>query len=162
MSAPLRQKPSALSRALILGAFTLLYAVAAMLPTFYWQGQEEMWRGYYVLVVGVYGLQLGQYGWLANLVAVMGLYACLHGGMKRARTCTVLALVVALHTLTLFGKVVPLGEQSFNVVQLTALGAGFYVWLLALASPGICTFLPLEQELAAEQADEGEEERNQS
>ena len=143
-----RPLPSARSRSLILGVFTLLYAVAAMLPALYWQGQEQMWRGYYVLVVGVYGLQVGQYGWLANVLAVLALYACLHGGVKRSRSCSALALVVAMHTMALFGQTVHLGEHDFNVVQLTAVGPAFYLWLLALACPGALTFLPLEMESA--------------
>jgi hypothetical protein len=145
MSAP-RPIPSAPGRTLILGVFTLLMGVACVLPALVWrwQGQEQIWRGFYVLVVGALGIREHQYAWLANPLAVAAVVMCLKGIVGWARFASLAAVVVGLHTLSLFGKTVPLGEQAFNSVQLTDMGPGFWAWLVALASPFILSFVPMQ------------------
>jgi hypothetical protein len=150
--------PSAKTRTFILGLYTLLYMVAAFLPALYLQGQEEVWLGYYVLVVGVMALKVGQYGWLANVAAFVALRSCMKGSRASARLFSLLALGLAAHTVTLFGRTISLGEEQFNIVQLTALGTGYYVWLAALATPLLCSFFTHVESIPHEPNDDPEEE----
>ena len=50
-------------------------------------------------------------------------------------------MLLSFHTFALFGREIALGPQEFNHVRLVALGAGYYVWLLALLLPLIITLL---------------------
>jgi hypothetical protein len=149
--------PSPPHRTLILASFVLFYTVAAVMPALHWQGQQEKWHGYYAMIVGIWGIKSGVYAWLANPAALLAVHACMNGKRKNARVLSLISLGLAMHTVTLFGRVIPLGKQEFNVVKLSSLGTGFHFWLLALATPLLYSFLAHEP--AVEKQDSEEEER---
>jgi hypothetical protein len=106
------------------------------------------------MVVGGWGIKSGVYAWLANPAAVVAVRACMNGQRKNARVFSLFAIGLALHTVTLFGRVIPLGKQEFNVVKLSALGIGFHFWLLALAMPLLFSFLPHELKVPQQSEEE--------
>jgi hypothetical protein len=141
--------PSAPTRTLMLAIFTLLYAVSCALPALYLEGQATQWRGFYLLVVGALGVKYQQFSWFANVAALLGLVACMKGGVKRSRTCAVVAFFLALHALSLFGDTLQLSGHELDRVRVVELGPGYYVWLLAVISPAVLSFFPMELSLTA-------------
>jgi hypothetical protein len=141
--------PSAPTRTLMLAVFTLLYAVSCALPALYLEGQATEWYGFYLLVVGAMGVKYQQFSWFANVAALLGLIACMKGGVKRSRSCSAVAFFLGLHALTLFGKTLQLSGHELDRVRVVELGLGYYAWLLALISPAVLSFLPMELSLTA-------------
>jgi hypothetical protein len=132
-----RTAPSARARALMLIAFVGSYTLACYLPALHMTGQETMWRGVELLSFGIMSLKLGQLSWLANFLAIATVRAALLGQRKTVNILSAVTLLFALQTYTLLGKDIAIGRGDFNVVQVVAIGPGFYVWLLALMVPFI-------------------------
>ena len=127
-------RASARGRALILLTFVILYAVASWLPALTLEGAATHWRGVELLVLGPMGFKSMQFGWAANLLAGLALYRVMNKPGPMVFVLTLLALCVAMDTLTLFGQEFPLGNKP-GVVRVVGLATGFYVWLLGLAWP---------------------------
>lgn len=139
-----RERPSARGRALILMSFVSIFATACALPAFHLDNEPYVWRGVHLLVLGVMGVKIGIYGWLANLPALLALRGVMQGWGMATPLCSVAALLMGLHTLAVFGRDIQVGAHSYNVVHVVALGPAFYVWLIALLQP-LLAFLLLRQ-----------------
>ena len=133
--------PTARGRAIILLSFVLIYTLACGFTAFHLDGQQQRWNGVQVLVFGLAGLKMMQFAWLANITVIVALRAVMQGQTRTAQIWSVVSLLLALHTFALFGQEISLGRQDFNTVRLVSLGAGYYLWLLALLLPLIITLL---------------------
>ena len=133
--------PTARGRAIILLSFVLIYTLGCGFTAFHLDGQQQRWNGVQVLVFGLAGLKMMQFAWLANITVIVALRAVMQGQTRTAQIWSVVSLLLALHTFALFGQEISLGRQDFNTVRLVSLGAGYYLWLLALLLPLIITLL---------------------
>ena len=146
MAAPVPQPdipfaPSARGRALLLLAFVIVYAAACSLPALYLTGRRDSWSGVEVMVLGPFGLQIGQFAWLANVAAALALWLVMKGRPGPAIFSGVMAFVLGLHTLWLPGTEVLLGSEPFNSVQVVSVGPGYFVWMAAMLVPLAAAFL---------------------
>lgn len=156
LPAPVRAKPqvSDPARGWALGvaaAWAVLFCLACVLPSlrFYVQPDPTCClvppSPYYYNAWGLWLLSLGwaapfvlQFGWLANPLGAAAVVAQLIG-RKGPRLAAVIlsasALLVAVDTLTLFGRHIPVGVDYPDSYQLIRPLPGFYVWLASLAVP---------------------------
>ena len=142
------QQPSARSRALILLSFVVVFGVASIMPAFYLDHEPYVWRGVHLLVLGVMGLKMGQYGWLANPLVLVALIGVMKGWRRVVPVLSVGAMLTGLHTLTVFGRDLQVGAHTYNVLHVIALGPGFYVWLAALLHPFVVFMLLRRKRMA--------------
>lgn len=116
-------------------SFVIVFSAACVAPAFHLDNEPYVWRGVHLLVLGVMGLKIGLYGWLANIPAALALRGVMQGWGIASPALSVLALLIGLHTLRVFGRDLQVGEHAYNIVHVVALGPGFYLWLLALLHP---------------------------
>lgn len=135
------RRPSARGRALILTACVFLYSVACALPALHLSGRRDVWSGVEVMVIGPLGLRLGQFGWLANIAALIALRCVMTGRTRFTMIFTAIAMALALHAPFLIGREIALGDEPFNTVRVISLGSGYYVWVAALLLPLVFALL---------------------
>lgn len=140
-AARIRDRPSARGRALILFSFVIIFGTACTLPAFHLDHEPYVWRGVHLLVLGVMAVKVGLYGWLANVLALFALRGVMQGWGIAIPLLSAFSMALGLHTLTVFGRDLQVGQHAYNVVHVVALGPGFYVWLLAMLQPLIVFFL---------------------
>ena len=90
-------------------------------------------KGWEAALLGWQGIFLGNLGWIANPILLIGLVFALRGSWRPAAVCAGLALLLALDTLRLVGKRVIADEGGVTHMVLSQLHAGFYLWIASIA-----------------------------
>ncbi len=125
-----------LSRRRLTALFWLaLWLSSLTLPVAYLPG--DRWMGWGVLLTGFLGLLFGQFGWFANLgfLASFGLML----GTRRPNSADLVAATLSLAAVgdALFWRKV-YSDDGSSTVQ--ALGAGYYLWLVAIVGLAASVF----------------------
>ena len=134
-------RPSARGRALILIVYLGIMALACALPALVLEGAADYWRGIELLVLGSMGLKLMQFGWFANVLALLALHRVMNKPSPLVIVLSALAFLLAMDTLRMFGQEIPLPNHEGHTVRVVSLGMGFYLWLLALLWPAFALML---------------------
>ena len=133
--------PSAKTRALILMAFVIVYALACGLPALRLEGQKHEWYGVELMVIGPLAIQHGHYSWLANLGALGALLCVMRGHVLATVILSGIALGLGLQTFWLPGTTIPLSNDPADKVRVLSVAPGCFVWLVALLQPLTAAFL---------------------
>lgn len=128
------------TRFVAIAVSTLALASGSALPSGHFideSGSPVMWRGATFLACGWVGpLMEGVVcGWYANPIVIVGWVLLALRRYAAASIVSIVAALLALSSLTLFGVEVWQNEGGVNNLQLQHFGVGFYVWLLAVLVP---------------------------
>ena len=122
------------------GASLFLWLVACALPAAYVRALSGELSPYYGAACAVYGpyvASLGCFGWFGNLPWVVAEVLLWRRHYRAAAFFSAVAVVIALHTRTLFPAPIALHEGAVDSGQPEHLGPGFVVWMVSLAAPAV-------------------------
>ncbi len=109
-----------------------LLAIACVLPVLAFKEQnQETWFGWSVLVIGAFGIFIGQIGWIANPILVLAWLASLLRWWIASAVIEFFGLIIALSSFTIVGQSIPMDEAGMRHATVSFLHVGFYVWLLS-------------------------------
>lgn len=98
--------------------------------------------GYEILPMGVLGVLLGMFAWLANLLTLLAVVLSAFGKRLVAMILSVASVALGLQSFTL--DAVPFNEASMqpdNLNVVDHLGPGFYLWMASLVVFAVYCFL---------------------
>lgn len=117
----------------LIGASIAIYALACALPAATLVGEDvTVQRGLGLALLGWLAVTLGQYGWFANLFWIVGMLLALFRRYLGAAITVACGMLLALQTLTILGREVPLDTSGSNNAIVQQLNSGFYLWLLSM------------------------------
>lgn len=110
----------------------VLLAIACVLPVLVFsESQQETWFGWSVLVIGAFGIFIGQIGWIANPILVLAWLASLLRWWIASAVIAFFGLIIALSSFRIVGQSIPMDEAGMRHATVSFLHIGFYVWLLS-------------------------------
>jgi len=118
-----------------IGASALCFAIACALPALKFQntnGSAHIWYGGTVFLVGWMAALVGQLAWFANLLLFGSWISLIFRSRFGAVVFSLVALLIASQTYTLFGDPLPADEGGVNKMALTHILPGFYFWLSSI------------------------------
>lgn len=99
-------------------------------------------RGYEILAIGWLGIFIANFAWYGN---ILWLIALVNGLLRRYKGSLYASIIGFGLGLTAFAlREVPKDESGGRGYMIDYLGVGYYVWLLALALPGILAYRELK------------------
>jgi hypothetical protein len=104
--------------------------------------------GFAALVTGWLAILIGQFAWLANLLWLLSLLLVLLRGWIASAITGILAVLLALHTYTLYSQRVPANEAATEFLYLRGIKFGFYVWLASFLAISISAIILRQRERA--------------
>ena len=111
-------------------AFFLMIACVLPAIVFVEPGQET-WFGWSALLIGAFGIFIGQIGWFANPILVVAWLVSLFRWWIASAVIATIGLIVSMTSLLIIGARIPMDEGGVRHATVSFLHVGFYVWLLA-------------------------------
>ena len=105
-------------------------------------GVYDPYSGLSCLLHGAWLLLDFRLGWLANPLLALALYYGFRQHWKLTLTLSAIAVLIGASSLLMVGEPIGLGPGSYGSKVVT-LGVGFYVWMTALALPGVLSLIQL-------------------
>lgn len=131
---PSASKPK--SHFIIIGSSLLIFLIS-LIPPAMSLDNGEVWHGAQVLIWGWLGIFIGCLAWLANPLLLV-IYALLMFRRNLAVfIVSLLAVLIACLSFLLLGTQIPLDEGNVRQAEVLSLGPAFYLWLTAIATPGL-------------------------
>ncbi len=110
----------------------VLLAIACALPVLkFAEPNQETWFGWSVLLVGAFGIFIGQFAWFANPILALAWLACLLRWWIASSVIAFFALTIAMSSFMIVGQRIPMDEGGVRSATVSFLHVGFYVWLLS-------------------------------
>jgi hypothetical protein len=136
-----KSKPSFFSGAgcwgslVVISLSLFLFLLACATPAMVFD--QETWLGVQVLAFGWEGIFIGQFAWYANLFWLLSLLLAFFRRWILTLAATLLAILIALDTLSFFGTKVPLDEGFVNMMIFQSYHVGYYLWMASIVVVGI-------------------------
>jgi hypothetical protein len=118
-----------------LGASCLLFIIACCLPCLYTLDsnmKHDAMFGIGILLTGWSGVFVGIFAWFANPLLFLAWLLILCRLWRTAALMTLLAMLLASQTFTIFFRTLPADEGDVNHYTIQSFGIGFYFWVASL------------------------------